>query len=55
MFSITQYLVIHIEVVFILHFFVFFLLLDPITIWPGLAKHLKVGRRFGVSVYATSG
>lgn len=50
MFLITRYLIIHIEVGFILHIFHLSFPLSLIQVDPGPAKHPKVGRRFGVSV-----
>lgn len=50
MFLITRYLIIHIEVGFTLHFSLLSFPLSLIRVDPGLAKHPKVGRRFGVSV-----
>lgn len=50
MFLIARYLIIHIEVGFILHIFHLSSPLSLIQVDPGPAKHPKVGRRFGVSV-----
>jgi hypothetical protein len=58
MFLITQHLVIRIKVIFVLHFSSFsFLSLESLfsPINPGLAKHPRIGRRFGGSVYAAFG